>query len=485
MLNELKKEVNRAQTENGAATYRTTQSDCLDLFAAIGALRRASEKEVIERFACAYAEDPDLAMRILFYARDVRGGLGERRVFRTCLRWLAEYAPDSVRRNIARIAEYGRWDDLFVLEGTLCESCMMYLIRRQMHADLEALEANGNVSLLGKWMPSVNASCAETVRRAKHFARRLVMTEPEYRRALVKLRERIRIIENNLRERDYTFDYAAQPSKALFKYRAAFNRNDGERYQTYLERVSHGEEKMHTGTLAPYEMIAPILDNRNLSDAERTSLDVTWNAQENFVDAEHALAIVDGSGSMYWSQNPSPASVALSLGVYFAERNKGAFANHFITFSRNPQLIEVKGADIAEKIRYCMTYQECSNTDIQKVFELILSAAVKHHVPQEKMPSALYFITDMEFDCCSSAGTTNFEYAKRLFAQHGYSLPKVVFWNVEARNRQQPVTQNEQGVVLVSGCTPRIFDMLKNGELNPYAFMMQVLGSERYRDIAA
>lgn len=397
MLNELKKEANRTLTENGAATYCTTQSDCLDLFAAIGALRREDDKEIAERFARAYAEDPDLAMKILFYARDVRGGLGERRVFRTCLRWLAEYAPESVRRNIARIAEYGRWDDLFVLEGTLCESNMMHLIRRQMHADQAALEANGNVSLLGKWMPSVNASCAKTVRRAKRFARSLGMTEPEYRRALVRLRERIRIIENNLREKDYTFDYAAQPSKALFKYRAAFNRNDGERYQAYLERVSCGEEKMHTGTLAPYEIIAPIFRG-GTDEVQRRAIDVTWNAQEDFTGDENALAVIDGSGSMYGGADPMPASVALSLGIYFAERNRGGFHNHFITFSENPKLVEIKGNDIDEKVRYCASYNEVANTNIQKVFELILSAAVKNHVPQEEMPSALYIISDMEFD---------------------------------------------------------------------------------------
>lgn len=485
MLNELKKEANRTLTENGAATYCTTQSDCLDLFAAIGALRREDDKEIAERFARAYAEDPDLAMKILFYARDVRGGLGERRVFRTCLRWLAEYAPESVRRNIARIAEYGRWDDLFVLEGTLCESNMMHLIRRQLHADLAALEANGNVSLLGKWMPSVNASCAKTVRRAKRFARSLGMTEPEYRRALVRLRERIRIIENNLREKDYTFDYAAQPSKALFKYRAAFNRNDDERYQAYLERVSCGEEKMHTGTLAPYEIIAPIFRG-GTDEVQRRAIDVTWNAQEDFTGGENALAVIDGSGSMYGGADPMPASVALSLGIYFAERNRGGFHNHFITFSENPKLVEIKGNDIDEKVRYCVSYNEVANTNIQKVFELILSAAVKNHVPQEEMPSALYIISDMEFDWCTrDASLTNFEYAKQLFEEHGYQLPRVVFWNVAARNRQQPVTQNEQGVALVSGCTPRIFGMLKRGVLNPYAFMMQVLGSERYRDIAA
>ena len=302
---------------------------------------------------------------------------------------------------------------------------------------------------------------------------------------MVRLRERIRIIENNLREKDYTFDYAAQPSKALFKYRAAFNRNDGERYQAYLERVSCGEEKMHTGTLAPYEIIAPILHG-GTDEVQRRTIDVTWNAQEDFTGDENALAVIDGSGSMYGGADPMPASVALSLGIYFAERNRGEFHNHFITFSENPKLVEIKGRDIDEKVRYCASYNEVANTNIQKVFELILSTAVKNNVPQEEMPSALYIISDMEFDWCTrDASLTNFEYAKQLFEVHSYQLPRVVFWNVAAHSKQQPVTQNEQSVALVSGCTPRIFGMLKSGVLNPYAFMMQVLGSERYRDIAA
>lgn len=485
MLDELKKEANRTLTENGAATHRTTHFDCLDWFAVVGALRRESEQEITARFARAYAEDPDLAMKILFYARDVRGGLGERYVFRACLKWLAAFSPESVRRNLLRIAEYGRWDDLFVLEGTLCEQDMLRLIRRQLLADLAALEADGSVSLLGKWMPSVNASSSEAVRRARRFAKRLGMTEPQYRRMLVRLRKRIRIIENNLREKDYTFDYAMQPSKALFKYRAAFERSDGERYHAFLERVARGEEKMHTGTLAPHEIIAPLLHG-NVSEAERRAIDVTWNAQEDFTGAENALAVIDGSASMYGYSEPSPASVALSLGIYFAERNRGVFRNHFITFSESPRLVEIKGSDITEKVRCCESYNEVANTNLQKVFELVLWTAVKHHVPQEEMPSALYIISDMEFDhCTEDASMTNFEYAAQLFAGHGYSLPRVVFWNAASRNRQQPVTQNEQGVALVSGCTPRIFEMLRGGTLSPYAFMMQVISSGRYRDIAA
>ena len=366
MLNELKAEANRALTENGAAAYLTTESDCLDLFATVGALRREKDGEIIDRFRRAYAEDPDLAMKILFFARDVRGGLGERRVFRTALRSLAFDAPQSVAKNVERIAEYGRWDDLLTLIGTPCEKEALGLMIDQLDADVNAAENGEPVSLLAKWMPSINASNANTCRMAKYLARHWKMTDEQYRKLLSHLRAHIRILENNLRERDYSFDYEKQPSKAMMKYRAAFLRNDGERYQAFIQRVREGKAQLHTGTLQPYEVIQPLLrSDHTLSPEELNAVDTTWNALEDFTDGENALVVVDGSGSMYGGADPMPAAVAQSLGIYFAERSKGEFRNHFITFSTNPRLVEIKGQTIAEKLRCCMSYNECANTNIQ------------------------------------------------------------------------------------------------------------------------
>ena len=485
MLEHLKNEANRTYTENGAVTYATTYSDCLDLFATIGALRSSNEQEIISRFVRAFTEDPNLALKTLFFARDVRGGLGERKVFRVCLQWLAHNAPASVKKNIPYVAEFGRWDDLLSLMGTPCEKDAMLQIKKQLNADLEAMDMGDDVSLLAKWLPSVNASNAQTIAYAKKIARFLGMTDATYRKTLVKLREHIRIIENSLREKDYTFDYSKQPSKAMFKYRKAFYRNDGERYGEFLGKVSRGEAQLHTGTLTPYEIIKPFF-YEHVDDQEASAIDATWNAQEDFTRDENALVVIDGSGSMYSRSDPMPATVALSLGIYYAERNTGAFHNHFITFSERPQLVEIKGETILEKVRYCHDYNEVANTNIQKVFELILRTAVNNNVPQSEMPSTLYIISDMEFDCCArGAELTNFEYAKKIFAEAGYDLPRVVFWNVQSRNKQQPVTQNEQGVALVSGCSPRIFSMLKSGILSPLGYMLDILGAERYEKIAA
>lgn len=491
MLAALKEEMNKTYTENGAVTYLASGNDCLDLFATIGALRSAGAGEVCTRFFRAFAEDRTTALRIAFFARDVRGGLGERRVFREIIRGLAVRAGDVLRKNIRRIPEYGRWDDLLVLLGTPCEDVVIELIRAQLAADEAALSEEGKpVSLLAKWMPSVNASNEETVRRGKYLARELGMKEEDYRKLLVRLRRRIRILENHLREKDYTFDYEKQPSRALFKYRAAFLRNDGERYGEFIRKASEGKAVLHTGTLYPYDLFEKVwkemLQGREIGAEERAVLDATWKALPDYTAGENALAVVDGSGSMYGGGTPSPISVANSLGLYFAERNRGAFHNYFITFSMTPQLVEVKGSDFYERACYCMSFDECANTNVEAVFRLVLDAAVKHHVPQEELPKTLYFISDMEFDACAEdAGLTNFENAKRMFREAGYELPHVVFWNVASRTRQQPVTMHETGTALVSGASPILFQRVIAGETDPMAYMKEILESERYRVIEA
>ena len=269
----------------------------------------------------------------------------------------------------------------------------------------------------------------------------------------------------------------------MFKYRRAFLRNDGERYREFMNRVNRGEARLHTGALMPYEIVEAAY---RASQADRAALDATWSALEDFTNGENALVVADGSGSMYWTGNPTPGAVAQSLAIYFAQRNRGAVHDYFITFSMNPQLVQLKGADIVEVARYCRTFNECGNTDLQRVFELILQAAVQNRVPRSQLPSTLYIISDMEFDTCArGASLTNFECAKQLYRRHGYRLPRVVFWNVQSRSRQQPVSMNEQGVALVSGFTARIFSQVMAGEMDPYRNMMSVVGSERYAVIRA
>ena len=488
MLNFLKKETNRTFTENGAVTYATTMSDCLDLFATAGALRNADDSEIVVRFIRAFAEDRDIAMKTLFFARDIRGGLGERRFFRVIMKFLALNYPETVRKNIGNIGEYGRYDDILVLMDTPCEKDAIAYIQMTLADDMKYMQAKESVSLMAKWLPSVNASSNETKRLAKKIASGMGMTSESYRKMLSSLRAYIEILENNLRERDYTFSYLAQPSKALFKYRKAFMRNDAERYGKFISMAKTSPAVLNTSTLTPYDIVAAVIRNRKgMPVGEREVLDATWNSLENYADSSNTLVVVDGSGSMYCGcSQVTPAAVAESLGIYFAERNEGAFKNHFITFSANPRLIEIKGKDIFEKVQYCMGYNECSNTNIEKTFDLILNTAIKNRLKQKDMPTRLIIISDMEFDICAAdSQATNFEAAKAKFEKHGFRLPSLVFWNVNSRNRQQPVTRNDRGVTLVSGMSAQIFAMLKDGNMDPYTFMMSVVGGERYKKIAA
>ena len=488
MLQYLKEESNVIYTENGAVTNESSGDFCLDLFATIGAIRRESDREIESRFIKAYTENKDIATKILFFARDVRGGLGERRVFRVILKWLAYNGAETVKKNLSYVAEYGRYDDLLVLMGTPCEKDALSVLKEQFEKDMAAASENGTVSLLAKWLPSVNASNKDTVKIAKKTAKYFGMDDASYRKALSSLRAYVKIIENNLREKDYTFDYEKQPSKAMFKYRKAFIRNDAERYGEFIRKAEKGEAQLNASTLAPYELVEPFMRENGLylTKEEEASVNAAWNSLPDYASDENAIAVIDTSGSMYWDGKPLPAAVALSLGIYFAERNKGYFKNYFIEFSARPQLIEIKGKTFADKLRYLTTFNEVANTNIEAVFDLILNAAVKNKLPQSELPSKLYFISDMEFDeAVENAELSNFENAKAKFEKFGYRLPKIVFWNVSSRNVQQPVTKNEVGVALVSGCTPRLFSMMASGETDPYGFMMEVLKSERYKRIVA
>ncbi len=493
MLDFIKEEANKTLTENGAVTLESTGSECLDLFASIGALRRESDEEILTRFIRAYTENADTAMKLLFYARDVRGGLGERRVFRVIMNWLADNEPASVMKNLDYVSEYGRYDDLLSLFGTKCENAILGIIETQLGKDIAALENGGEVSLLAKWLPSVNASSAGTVKQARAMAKYLRLSDAEYRKTLVALRSRIRIIENNLREKDYSFDYEKQCSRAMHKYRKAFMRNDAQRYSDFLGKVEEGKAVLHADNVSPYELVEPYLTcedgssfMRDISEDEKRSLNATWDSLPDFGSEDNALAVIDTSGSMYYAAKPLPASVALSLGLYFAEHNKGHFKNNFITFSERPRFIELKGDTFADKLRYACTFSEIGNTNIEAVFDLVLKAAVHNNVPQSELPSKLIIISDMEFDrCVENASLSNFKNAEKKFASKGYKLPEIVFWNVASRNRQQPVKKNEQGVALVSGVTPRLFSMVAGNILSPYTFMLEVIGSERYSKIAA
>lgn len=488
---------NLIQTANGAMANRSTGSHCLNFFAVCGALRNAEEGVLYHLFARAYVEDRDLAMRALFYARDIREGLGERDVFRDILRWLAQKRPQSVRKNLGLIPEYGRWDDLLCLMGTPCEDDAVKCIRVQLQRDVDALQGNNPVSLLAKWLPSVNTSSAQQRMLARLLCKRLGMTEKAYRRTLSRLRTQIDVLEKRLCRRDYSFDYAKQPSGAMHRYRCAFLRNDFERFTAFNEQVLLGEARMHAGTLYPYEIIRACLRRQDahllpyrsewvkFTPELSASLDASWRSLPDYGDSRNALAIVDGSYSMYSGGKPKPIEIALSLGIYFAEHNTGFFRDCFMSFSRTPRLIHLEGDGIADRALYCAGFNEAANTNLRAALLCILDAAVENHLPQEQLPETLYIISDMEFDAGVESKKTLFQEIRDAFAERGYRLPAIVYWNVSSRGDHFPVRRDESGAVLVSGASPSIFRMVIGQNTSPEEYMRTTLNSERYLPICA
>ena len=490
----IKEQLNATHTENGDLAYKSSGSACLDFFSLCGGMRR-NLSDLEKLFAKAYGENPVLAIKILFYMRNIRGGLGERNGFRVLLKELAEFYPETARRIVYAIPEYGRWDDLLVLLDTPVKDEAVALIKNQLEKDRNAIGSEG-VSLLGKWLPSINTSSKESVASAKVLMAALGMKAVEYRKLCSALRKEIKILEDNLRRKDYTFDYSNQPSQAMHRYRKAFLRNDGERYNAFLkkvveqaEKLARGEEipddekvKLNVKTLYPYQLVAPFINacgvNR-LTAEEELPLEAGWKSLDRGQFGSRTIVVRDGSGSMYGSGDFAAINIASSLALLFAEQLGGAYRNSFITFSSEPRLVQIpeKADTLKKKLNYVSKFNDCSNTDIGKVYDLILKVAKKGRVPKEEMIERILIISDMEFDACAE-GASTFEHYKSKFEKVGYELPEIVFWNVEARHAHLPVTMNEKGVKLVSGASANIFANVVSGDLKvvtPYDFMLQML----------
>ncbi len=470
--------LNVAFTEKGDRAFKTSGSYCLDYFSLIGGMR-FNYTHALNNFMKAYKEDPILAIKILFFARDIRGGLGERNIFRFTFNALCNMAPEVAKQVVSYVPTYGRYDDLFSAYSTPVRKEVVKIVKEQLKEDIENKKENKPISLLSKWMPSINTSSYETRVLAKKLAASLGMSNEEYRKTLSSLRKGL-IIENNLREKDYTFDYEKIPGGAMFKYTDAFFRNDEERYKEFLDSVNKGEKKINSSTIYPYEVIRKFEDAYNMTKETEESLDVIWNSFPREGIASKSIVVRDGSGSMYDYNSVSANSVATSLALLFAERLEGEFHNKFITFSSRPELVEVKGKTIKEKYDCIKEYDDISNTNIEKVYRLILKVYSNPKFKKEDALDQIVIISDMEFDCLEEDNEiSTFEFFKNEFEKLGYKLPEVVFWNVRARSTHLPVTMNEANVKLVSGASSSIIDMVtKNDSATPYEMMLKCL--EKY-----
>ena len=472
LLNAAERDLNYTLTENMALTHISTLDSVLDFYYHAPA-RRGEDNTAL--FMKAFGEDRLLAIRALFYVRDIRGGQGERETFRSCLRELHKNFPDQFHQVLSYVPTYGRWDDITEFVN---DPKVRAIVRDQIALDMAS---EGAVSLLAKWMPSINTSSKLTVALAYQWAQALGYSPTIYRKTLSALRGKIKLVETAMSQNQWDkIPYGSIPSRAGFIYKDAFRRHDGARYEEFLAAVQKGEATINSGTLYPYELVLKSFDHLD------TTAEAMWKCLPNYADTdENALVVADVSGSMCssYGRGARPIDVCISLAIYIAERNKGIFHDKFITFSQRPTIQSLKGRTLFERINNLNQAHWDGNTDLQAVFDVVLGTAVRNHLPVSEMPTKIFIISDMEFDCCHPA-QTNFETIKAKYQAAGYEMPTLIFWNVSSRNDQTPVTKDEKGVYLVSGCSPSIFEKaLKAQSTTPQEMMEEVLNGPRYAPI--
>lgn len=489
-LNQMTKDSNITRTENGGVTRKSTESKVLDMFAVGGAYRTRSDEDVILLFKNAFEEDRLLAMKCLFYLRDIRGGgQGERRFFRVAFRWLCNEYPQVAKANLKNISEYGRWDDLiYVTEGTPVQTAAFNIIKHQLALDIQCKTP----SLLAKWMPSQNASNADTKRLGHVLADFLGMTSREYRKTLSILRERINVLERLMsagRWQDIEFDKI--PSKAGLIYRNAFARRDilTKKYEAFAKSK---DTKVNADALYPYEVVEKAISQRylNLNSTERAMINKYWSCLPDYLNGQDCsmMCVVDTSGSM----DGTPIDIAIGLGMYCAERIGGPFKNHYISFSSKPQLISIDGIDFVDKVKRIYRTNLCENTDLEAVFDLLLTTAKKPGVKKEDLPKNVIVISDMEIDAgtgnwysgsgrwTKEGASTEMERIRRKWAAEGYELPHLTYWNVNARHNN--ILDSGPNVTFVSGASPTIFKSILTGK-TAWDLMIDVLCSKRYSKV--
>ena len=500
-MNAMKNTSNYKYTENGALAHKTTNSAVYDMFALGGAYRSRSNEDVILLFKNALAEDALLAMKCLFYLRDCRGGQGERRFFRVAYKWLCGYDPLLAKKNLHLLSEYGRWDDLlYCTVGTPMERRALDFIKKQLILDIDCKTP----SLLAKWLPSENASSEKTKQLAKVVRKTMGLTSKEYRKTLSVLRKRINIVERLMSENRWDeIEFDKIPSKAGLIYKNAFARRDliAKKYEAFAKSKS---TKVNASTLYPYEVVNKVTRAEGwrgpqLSDTDRAMIEKYWENLPDYFNGDDSsiMCVVDTSGSMTWGgSGAKPIDVAISLGMYCAEKNKGPFKDHYISFSSRPQLIRIDGIDFVDKIHNIYKTNLCENTDLPAVFNLLKKMALRSDVNPADLPKTIVVISDMEIDSGSRAlgcynskryrgwthetAATEMERIRQEWAWEGLKLPKLVYWNVNARN--DTILDSGPNVSFVSGCSPTLFKQVITGKTG-YDLMLEAITSERYKPI--
>jgi hypothetical protein len=459
-------------TENGMVTNSSSLSGALDLFFVIGAVRPQMKTEegkqrLINKFEAAHAEDALLTRKMMFWARDVRGGAGEREAFRTLLRYAAEQYPSEVMDNIHLIAEFGRWDDLFILFGTSLEDAAIQLIVKNLK------EGNG---LLAKWMPRTGGKVSAEKRAIANRVRvAMGMTPKEFRKLLV---EQTKVVETQMCAKEFAnINYEHVPSLAMARYTKAFGRNDATGFEAYKNSLVKGEAKINAGAVYPYDVL------KTLQRGDQKIATEQWKALPNFMEDcnERVLPVCDVSGSMGFGVSGSTTAmdVCISLGLYISERNEGIFKDAFVTFSSSPQLQYLKG-DLKARYNQLQRADWGMSTDLAATFNMILNAGVKHNVPESEMPTCILIMSDMEFNSACD-GSSALQMIAKKYESAGYTMPKIVFWNLQSRHNNFPVQAKDENTALVSGFSPTILKSILTGDsMNPVNVMLKTINVDRY-----
>lgn len=477
VIKEIKKELSKGYTENGDISHSSTLNANLDFFGKAGSLRY-DEEEAIELFLKAYVEDRETALKNLLYLRDIRDGNGERNLFRVIfLSLLDNFMDDEAAKNIIDyLPNIGRWDDVIYMLNTKDKEIKSYIltvIKARLLQDMYLYSESKPVSLLAKWMPSINASSSETKKMALYLSRELFGgNNAEYRKTLSTLRRHIGIIETNLTIKDYSFDYNGVPGKALMKYVGAFYRNDEERYKKFLENLRNDNKKIQEKAekLMPYEIVRLIEKDETLANSMWDSLDKTPYKGK-------AIIVRDGSGSMTMGYGSvSPLQVADALSIYMSERTEGELKNKFITFSAKPELVELGNEmTLSEKVHILSQYDDCFNTNVEKLYDLVYE--VNKSLEEDERIESLIIVSDMQFDSgLENPNESTFGAFKRKFEEANMELPKIVFWNVGAYGNVFS-SQELSLVQYVSGFSKNVFGKIVEGkEIDAVELMLEALG---------
>jgi hypothetical protein len=427
------------------------------MFFLAGASRNMPESSIIRLFESARAENKDLTYKILFWARDARGGAGEKRFFHIVMTHMSKVYPSDFEQLAIHIPEFGYWKDVFKIEKPNEENLNWMATQ---------LDESPNANLLAKWFP----------RKGLWFVamhKYLKMTPKEFRKVLV---DKTNVVETQMCAKAWdTIEYAKVPSVAMNKYRKAFFKNDETRFQLFIEDVHAGKAKINASVLFPHQLYQAVNEGQNAS-----AIEAQWNALPNYMadSTERIIPVCDVSGSM----TGLPMDVSVSLGIYISERNEGIFKDAFLTFSESPKMQYLKGS-LTERMRQLSRAEWGYSTNLQATFDLILNSAIREELPESEMPTKLLIISDMEFDEASH-GRTNLDSIRAKYKASGYTMPQIVFWNVNGRLGNSPATVSDSGIGLVSGFSPAILKSILKGEIyGPYQLMLDTVTAERYSRI--